>query len=391
MKLRPSIYRAALVAVTAIVMSGCRSVSPVPSEYDAAPCPPPTEQMAAMMPQAAGPACPEQSQTGYPGQPCQIGCDGNGAWMPDGLSRPWPRDEYLVDGGDRDRPVEVSPEWKVHGLESEDTIAHYDTLDGQTMVEASNQVCVYAPRFSSVRKVTCLVAGEQIVQAGGVYTPEGLAKERMKQEVWRGEKYVQLGSEQGLKPPVIFAGSQNDGMLASQKNLLGASHTVLAYQNSTMVKHGQLDTNESAVLARGVAAAIVWSQSEKVGAILNGVTAVETIKADKPFSVFSVKEPPAHPKLRLCKLASTAAAKPGEEVEFTLRFDNVGNQPIGNVVLMDNLTARLAYVEGSTDTTLEADFSIEPNVSGSSVLRWELKEALPVGKGGVIRFKCRVR
>ena len=54
--------------------------------------------------------------------------------------------------------------------------------------------------------------------------------------------------------------------------------------------------------------------------------------------------PPGNPRLRLVKVASTPFAKPGEEVDFTLRFDNVGNQPIGNVTILDSLSTRLEYV-----------------------------------------------
>ena len=373
-----------LIAVAAISMCSCRSVQPLPSECATPPCP---------APMMTGQACEMPCQVAVePQDACATtGCDGNGAWAPPGVERPWPADEYLVDGGDRDLPVEVSPDWKVYGLESEDTVAHFDTLDGRTMVEASNKVCVYAPRFGAVRKVTSLVAEEQVTGPGGVYNPEGLAQGREKQEVWRGEKFVQLGRQHSQVPPVIFENKQGDGAISSQTNLQGASHAVHPYANLTMMTHGQLDDSQSALLARGVAAAIVWSQCEQVEVVLDGKSAVEFAKDDKPFAIYTVDEAPACPKLRLCKVASTSAAKPGEEVEFTLRFDNTGNQPIGNVVLMDNLTARLEYVEGSTDTTLEADFSVEPSDSGSVVLRWELKEALDVNKGGVIRFKCRVR
>ena len=51
-------------------------------------------------------------------------------------------------------------------------------------------------------------------------------------------------------------------------------------------------------------------------------------------SVYSVGEPPAKVKLRVMKVASTQSAAPGEEVDFTIRFDNVGNQAIGNVTVI---------------------------------------------------------
>ncbi len=100
---------------------------------------------------------------------------------------------------------------------------------------------------------------------------------------------------------------------------------------------------------------------------------------------------PNNPKLRLVKLASKSSAQPGEEVEFTLRFDNVGDKVIGNVVITDNLTTRLEYVEGSQKTSLPASFTTQANDGESLILRWELTEPLEKGKGGVIQFRCKVR
>ena len=65
-----------------------------------------------------------------PPLPYQIG----GEWSPDGIARPWPADEYLRDGGDRGLEVRVKQDWQVLGLDIEDAVAHYDTLDGQTLV-----------------------------------------------------------------------------------------------------------------------------------------------------------------------------------------------------------------------------------------------------------------
>ena len=44
-----------------------------------------------------------------------------------------------------------------------------------------------------------------------------------------------------------------------------------------------------------------------------------------------------------------STAQPGEEVEFTLRFDNVGDRVIGNVTIIDSLTTRLEYVDGTPE------------------------------------------
>ena len=40
------------------------------------------------------------------------------------------RDELLCDGGDAWRAAEVDVDWTVRGLDTEDTIAHYDTIEG---------------------------------------------------------------------------------------------------------------------------------------------------------------------------------------------------------------------------------------------------------------------
>ncbi len=95
--------------------------------------------------------------------------------------------------------------------------------------------------------------------------------------------------------------------------------------------------------------------------------------------------------MRVCKVASTKQAKPGDFVEFTIRFDNVGDAAIGNVTLIDNLTTRLEYVDGSAKASREADFFSSPNEGDSLVLRWEFAEPLDPGHGGLVRFKCRVR
>ena len=78
-----------------------------------------------------------------------------------------PSDEYLCDGGDFHLPAGVTKDWKVTGLEQEDTIAHYDTIDGRTVVTPSNKVCLYAPRFVAARQVTDLRAYARIDAPGG--------------------------------------------------------------------------------------------------------------------------------------------------------------------------------------------------------------------------------
>ena len=81
-------------------------------------------------------------------------------WKPPAIKGPWPPDEYVCDGGDLNHDVYVKPDWTVVGLDQQDTVAHFDTLDGQTLVAASNCVCVYAPRFAAVRQVSTPIVYE---------------------------------------------------------------------------------------------------------------------------------------------------------------------------------------------------------------------------------------
>ena len=82
-------------------------------------------------------------------------------WAPPGIRQPWPEDEYLRDGGDCGVPVGAPGPSGVAGLQMEDTVAVYDTLDGRTLVTPSNEVYIYSPRFTVVRQVVGLVLNEQ--------------------------------------------------------------------------------------------------------------------------------------------------------------------------------------------------------------------------------------
>ena len=64
---------------------------------------------------------------------------------------------------------------------------------------------------------------------------------------------------------------------------------------------------------------------------------------------------------------------------------------IGNVTIVDHLSRRLAYVEGSQNSTLESEFFVNPTGKDSAILRWEIAEPMEVGQSAQVTFKCRVR
>ncbi len=162
------------------------------------------------------------------------------------------------------------------------------------------------------------------------------------------------------------------------------------HEDFHVVRWGMHKQSEKARLAEFTHAAITWSHDSAVQVVLDEQEAVSRDTVQGVETVFEF-ERMGTPRLRVCKTASTADARPGEIVEFALRFDNVGQQVIGNVTIIDNLTTRLEYVADSAECSLEAAFFADDNDAESLVLRWEIDAPLEPGKGGIIRFKCRVR
>ncbi|HEY2410869.1 MAG TPA: DUF11 domain-containing protein [Pirellulaceae bacterium] len=312
-------------------------------------------------------------------------------WKPDGIKGPWPRDEYLCDGGDLNHDVNVKRDWTVVGLDQEDTIAHFDTLDGQRLVAASNCVCVYAPRFAAIRQVSTPVIYEGHERMAGVEKP---VRVNVHEET-RGAKTAlqpeQVIAQVGLDQVQRFR-ERTQGLLIDQATRLElAAEAFLPREELLFIQRGEFDNSEKARLAQKVAAALTWTIEQSPQVLIEGTPAVEARGTSTPQVTYTY-ETFGKPCLRLCKIADKSEAKPGEIVTFTLRFDNLGEQPIGNVTIIDNLVPRLEYVAGSAQSTLKAAFSTQEQLPGESlVLRWEIEEPLPVNAGGVVRFQARVR
>ncbi len=333
------------------------------------------ESMAGPSVPVAGPPLPLQSY---------------GPWKPPGIAGPWPEDEFVFDGGDQNGVVRVRDDWRVDGLDLEDTVAHYDTLDGRTLVEPSNRVCLYAPRFAAVRRVDGLQEGAQIAKAGGAVQPIGLVRFEDQQRTTTALQPLQPLGQSGARPPIIV--QENQLAAGQQNNVLPFAVTdrLKAYENFAVIRTGLIEESEKAFLAKSVQAAIQWTRDQAVQVVIEGRRA-QADTGTKQAQVEYRVDLPGNPKLRVCKVASAPNALPGEEIEFTLRFDNVGNQTIGNVTLMDSLTTRLEYVPNTAQASVPANFSVEPNQGESLVLRWEILDPIKAGDGGLVRFKCKVR
>lgn len=334
---------------------------------------------------AAGvrPSCPCGNHGSCGPQGCSSGCSSNCAIV-------GPRDEYLCDGGDDGLKVGIRKDWQVDGLEQEDTIAHYDTVDGRTVVTPSNQVCIYAPRFGVVRRMVDLHEYARSDSAGGFDSPLVLSKidenERASTSLAQLEPTIHRVGD----PATLIKERQQLGEIERAMVVEEFDGSLAPYVDLKIVRTGTIDNGEKALLARASLAAITWAGDQAPQITIDERHAQASIRDAQPGIVYHLHDP-KKPHLRLIKLASTGTAKPGEEIEFTLRFDNIGSQVIGNVTIMDNLTTRLEYVEDSAKSSIKADFSTKPNSGGSVVLRWEITEPIEAGKGGILQFKCKVR
>jgi uncharacterized repeat protein (TIGR01451 family) len=307
------------------------------------------------------------------------------------LQNQGPKDEYLIDGSDRNFRAYVDEDWKVHGLDAEDTIGHFDTLDGRRIAAPSNRVAIYAPRFATVRRVSDV--------NGRSYTAQlASAKEKMQTSTAQFEDLTST-TMQNMQPqrhkttrrPVAFLDRTRGVVNETVLHMAGLSTGFKAYENTQLIKWGRVERSEGTRLNIALQSANAWTDNLRVlvDSKTTNLIMVNDVAAAQDIKVSETKG--ANPTLRVAKVASRITAKPGDEVDFTIRFDNVGNQVIGNVTIIDNLTSRLEYIADSAECSVEGNLVMTENEVGSVTLRWEFNDPLAIGKGGVIRFKCRVR
>lgn len=336
----------------------------------------------------AGASCPVGTcETGN----CPIGC-GPAACPPTNQCAPHlrgPRDEYLCDGGDYGERVDVNPDWSIDGLEQEDTIAHFDTLDGEVCVCPSNKVCIYAPRFGAVRRVVNVSQGVQR-EFINVYEEDlSLSVAGRKDLAATSLQQVPPAIGIGDNPPSLLINRMQPGELEARVVVRELKSMIKPYCNLQVIKLGIHDNAEKLWLAKAIVSALTWTGDQAAQVAIESKAASVLIGSVSPGVIYTGKE--GKPCLRLIKCASCDNARPGEEIEFTLRFDNIGGQVIGNVTIVDNLTTRLEYVPDTAEASVEANFSTKKNDVGSLILRWEIDEPLKPGEGGILQFKVKVR
>jgi len=298
-------------------------------------------------------------------------------------------DEYIYDGDDRDTPVGVDENWNIYGMQTEDTFGHFDTTDGRRLVSPSNRVKIYSPRFAAVRKLD------------GVYNARrnarvGTFDKKLVMQTTRGKDFSS-STLQNTQPTGIEATDRASGLELTTRGvvtdqaieLTGIRNSFSAYENLELIKWGRHSNSQTSRLQLGMQSANAWQDNMRLQVHAKGAQPIVVNDLSSAQQIIHI-EGGKGSVLRVTKVASKIAADIGDEVEFTIRFDNLSSKPVGNVTLVDNLTGRLQYIPGSAECSLKATFIDKENEGGSLMLRWEIIEPVKPFKGGIIRFKCRV-
>lgn len=301
-------------------------------------------------------------------------------------------DEYLCDGGDRGLPVHYETSGR-RGLETEDTIAEYTDHRGKDTMRPSSRVCIYAPRFSTVRSVSVPSVGAAVSELADVSGARGGSSMRTHLRIDQSSQQTQPGDVRmrsrvsGLE---MRSGQANVGQVT---RLAAHEKLINAFQDRGFLRTGQMDLTDIAHIQEQVNSAIIWNKDQypiiaaKVEVPLEGthsvhaaaIVVVDDRKSDEPG------------ELRVVKMADRRQAVVGDIITFAIRFDNVGQNPVSDVRIIDNLTPRLKYVEDSATCDLAGRLIVDPNGQGGEMLIWELDQPLASKAGGVVTFKAVVR
>ncbi len=301
--------------------------------------------------------------------------------------------EFICDGGDQVRAARArisDMDRPFVGIEPEDTVVRYTTDAGDTLVQPSNKVCLYAPRFASVRRVSGAESGELAVGPNTYDRPQGPTEAQLNQPglALAGRDKLNMGD--AVRGPDSMR-VRDRGVPVERVLRIEVAEEVLAVLESlALLERGELRDQEKPWIAKAAQAAIAWTIDEQVSMVVNDL-APATITRDLRAEEFVVYDFPDAGRLRLCKMADKSDALPGDIVTFFLRVDNVGDSAVNKVILTDSLVTRLEYVADSQKCSVKAEFSIQPNEAQSEQLTWKLAEPLQVGEGATIEFKCRVR
>lgn len=303
-----------------------------------------------------------------------------------------PGDEYLCDGGDDGRIASSTPKSNV-GIEPRDAIVQFgvgDGLAGRRMLP-TNIVCLYSPRFAATEVRTG--TNENVIVQGPVMERNA--------QLMQGFRSRELGVKLTLnQPPIVNRVTQRaSGIINRQSADAKIELRVLGgYEMVQLVKaHEKLQppvtalNRDKAMIAKTKVQPVAIKTAESV--VVTGIeqSASEKVMSWKPHEAVGTEPVPGTPGLMVIKRVSSEEAIPGDEVEFTIEFRNMGNVPIKSVSVIDSLLPRLEYIKGTAQGPKGTVFTANANEAGSTELRWDLPAELAPNESGKVSFKALVR
>jgi uncharacterized repeat protein (TIGR01451 family) len=304
--------------------------------------------------------------------------------------QPWiPKDEYLCDGGDGNDAASFAGDGSLSGIDPRDALMRFN--DGRrSRLLPTNTVCLYAPRFASVRstlgpneatRVEILKGNDQVERQ-----MTGLVRQSPKKFV--ENRTAELSRHRARASGMIARQAVNSH---KELRVLHEGDSVVQLNGHTLVQNLESQTNrEKPAQENGR----VFLQGIKLaeGLVVTGIAegAREQVMAWKPQEVQAVEEPPNKPGLAVVKQVDAQEAEPGDVVTFTITYRNMGNVPLRAVSVVDSLLPRLEYVLGSARGPAGAVFTAGENRAGSTELRWDIGTIQP-GAAGAVSFQAKVR
>ncbi len=346
-------------------------------------------------------------------------------------NRLWiPRDEFLCDGGDHNKAMHFGGDGSLAGIDPRDAAIQFSrpsidqlvpelekikerfdrgeitsetfqiesnrlqrsaVVGGRPRVLPTNVVCIYAPRFATVR------AGIGPNEALAITPLQGA--ERVERQVQSTARLDPIRLTQNVPPGINRSRVRASAAVA--RVALKAAHEVRVLQGTDIVQipggtenvqgpqtrmrvqgPGKLRTAEGAVAIESMEGVVVQARPAGPG---------QTLMSWKPQETAGTEVPPNQPGLAVLKRASESVAEPGQKITFSIQYRNMGNVPLSDVSIIDSLLPRFAYVLGTAQGPKGAVFTATENRAGGMELRWDLPGLVDPGAEGWVSFEVEVR
>lgn len=319
------------------------------------------------------------------------------------LGPPCPETEVVKDGGDRFPRTVISGQGQAVGVDPEDAVAEFTPSKGPRRVVPSNRVCIYTPRFCVLSQVAGLGQMDHQTYPAATNVSQGINGLNFKQPSLATVTETRINGLRSRQRPGGIGLTQYAGRVLKLQVL--QAQDLVQTPKANVVERGiesvndrmrpQSTVNEERLLTKTGAIGIrqlisetktlALAGTENGPKVVSGQLSPKEILTDCKESLIVIDQP-----MVLHKSADKNVAIPGEIITFTLRFSNMTGKDLRDVAIVDSLSPRLEFVEGSSRSNKESIFTLQENEAGSLILRWEVG-TLSAGESALVRFQAKVR